>query len=137
MTMTTTATTTATVAATAVATTMTATLPPPFSGPVTKRRLLLQDLLLFLRLVEENFSDVEIHVRGNEITAEGSQAPVVGQVFEELVQVLEGGQRLLQVCSGIVDGVGAEGRRPGQRQRAGQPQQQARGLAQINGTSRS
>lgn len=47
-----------------------------------------------LRLVEENFSDVEIHVRGNEITAEGSQAPVVGQVFEELVQVLEGGQRL-------------------------------------------
>jgi len=47
-----------------------------------------------LRLVEENFVNAEIHVRGNEITVEGPQAPVVGQVFEELVQVLEGGQRL-------------------------------------------
>jgi phosphate starvation-inducible PhoH-like protein len=33
-------------------------------------------------------------VRGNEITVEGPEASVVGQVFSELVQILEGGQRL-------------------------------------------
>ncbi|MDG2113940.1 MAG: PhoH family protein [Actinomycetota bacterium] len=47
-----------------------------------------------LRLVEDNFHDAAIHVRGNEITVDGPQAVVVGQVFEEIVQVLEGGQRL-------------------------------------------
>jgi phosphate starvation-inducible PhoH-like protein len=47
-----------------------------------------------LRLVQDNFENAEIHVRGNEITVSGSQATVVGQVFEEIVQMLEGGQRL-------------------------------------------
>jgi phosphate starvation-inducible PhoH-like protein len=47
-----------------------------------------------LRLVQDNFKNAEIHVRGNEITVSGSQATVVGQVFEEIVQMLEGGQRL-------------------------------------------
>ena len=47
-----------------------------------------------LRLVEGNFDDAEIHVRGNEITVEGPQAAVVGLVFEEIVQILESGQRL-------------------------------------------
>ena len=47
-----------------------------------------------LRLVEEHFRDADIHVRGNEITVDGKDAPVVGMVFEEIVHVLEGGQRL-------------------------------------------
>ena len=47
-----------------------------------------------LRMVEDHFDTAVIHVRGNEITVEGPEAPVVGQVFSELVQVLEGGQRL-------------------------------------------
>ena len=47
-----------------------------------------------LRLVENHFDSAVIHVRGNEITVEGPEAPLVGQVFSELVQVLEGGQRL-------------------------------------------
>jgi phosphate starvation-inducible PhoH-like protein len=47
-----------------------------------------------LRLVEENFPGAEIHVRGNEITVDGDQAATVAVVFEEIVQVLEGGQRL-------------------------------------------
>ena len=47
-----------------------------------------------LRIVEDHFNAAVIHVRGNEITVEGPEAPIVGQVFSELVQVLEGGQRL-------------------------------------------
>ena len=47
-----------------------------------------------LRIVEESFDTAVIHVRGNEITVDGPEAPMVGQVFSELVQVLEGGQRL-------------------------------------------
>jgi len=47
-----------------------------------------------LRIVENHFDTAVIHVRGNEITVEGPEASVVGQVFSELVQILEGGQRL-------------------------------------------
>ena len=47
-----------------------------------------------LRIVENHFDDTVIHVRGNEITVEGPEASIVGQVFSELVQILEGGQRL-------------------------------------------
>lgn len=47
-----------------------------------------------LRLVEEHFPNAEIHVRGNEISVDGAEASVVAVVFEEIVQVLEGGQRL-------------------------------------------
>ena len=47
-----------------------------------------------LRIVEDHFDTAVIHVRGNEITVDGPEAPMVGQVFSELVQVLEGGQRL-------------------------------------------
>ena len=47
-----------------------------------------------LRIVENHFDAAIIHVRGNEITVEGPEAPVVGQVFSELVQILEGGHRL-------------------------------------------
>jgi phosphate starvation-inducible PhoH-like protein len=49
-----------------------------------------------LRLVEGAFADVEIHVRGNEITIEGDpgEADRVGRLFEELVILLQQGHRL-------------------------------------------
>jgi phosphate starvation-inducible PhoH-like protein len=47
-----------------------------------------------LRLVEDAFADAAIHVRGNEISVDGSDAAVVGRVFEELVQLLEQGHPL-------------------------------------------
>ena len=47
-----------------------------------------------LRMVEDNFGDANIHVRGNEISVDGPQANMVGQIFEEFVHVLEAGQRL-------------------------------------------
>ena len=49
-----------------------------------------------LRLVEGAFPNVEIHVRGNEIAIEGSavEADLVGRLFEEMVIVLQQGDRL-------------------------------------------
>jgi phosphate starvation-inducible PhoH-like protein len=47
-----------------------------------------------LRVVEGAFDDVRIHVRGNEIAIEGADAPRVGRLFEELVLLLQQGQRL-------------------------------------------
>ncbi|MEO7555626.1 MAG: PhoH family protein [Acidimicrobiales bacterium] len=49
-----------------------------------------------LRLVERAFPDVAVHVRGNEITIDGEADEVarVGLVFEELVVLLQRGQRL-------------------------------------------
>ncbi|MEJ7585520.1 MAG: PhoH family protein [Acidimicrobiales bacterium] len=47
-----------------------------------------------LRLVEGAFSDVVIHVRGNEIAIEGAGAEEVGRLFEELVLILQQGDRL-------------------------------------------
>ena len=47
-----------------------------------------------LRVVESAFSGVEIHVRGNEIAIIGDEADRVGHLFEELVLLLERGQRL-------------------------------------------
>jgi phosphate starvation-inducible PhoH-like protein len=49
-----------------------------------------------LRLVEGAFNDVEIHVRGNEITiaGDGAQAETAGRLFEELVLLLQQGHRL-------------------------------------------
>jgi phosphate starvation-inducible protein PhoH and related proteins len=47
-----------------------------------------------LRVVESAFAGVEIHVRGNEIAITGDEADKVGHLFEELVLVLERGQRL-------------------------------------------
>jgi phosphate starvation-inducible PhoH-like protein len=44
-----------------------------------------------LRLVETAFPDTTIHVRGNEINAEGPQADRVGKLFEELVLLLQAG----------------------------------------------
>ena len=47
-----------------------------------------------LRVVESSFDGVAIHVRGNEIAIEGDEADKVGHLFEELVLLLERGQRL-------------------------------------------
>ena len=47
-----------------------------------------------LRLVEGAFRDVEILVRGNEITVSGAGADRVGHLFDELVLLLSRGQRL-------------------------------------------
>jgi phosphate starvation-inducible PhoH-like protein len=47
-----------------------------------------------LRLVEAAFTNVEIHVRGNEINIVGPGAERVGKLFEELVVLLELGQTL-------------------------------------------
>jgi phosphate starvation-inducible PhoH-like protein len=49
-----------------------------------------------LRVVEAAFEGVEIHVRGNEIAITGDEADRVGHLFEELVLLLERGQRLEQ-----------------------------------------
>ncbi|HUZ19842.1 MAG TPA: PhoH family protein [Acidimicrobiales bacterium] len=47
-----------------------------------------------LRLVEQEFDDTTIHVRGNEITIEGPAATRVSQLFGELVVLLERGHLL-------------------------------------------
>ena len=47
-----------------------------------------------LRVVESAFTGVEIHVRGNEIAITGDEADRVGHLFEEMVLLLERGQRL-------------------------------------------
>jgi phosphate starvation-inducible PhoH-like protein len=47
-----------------------------------------------LRVVESAFAGVEIHVRGNEIAITGDEADKVALLFEELVLLLERGQRL-------------------------------------------
>ena len=47
-----------------------------------------------LRLVEDAFPDAAVHVRGNEITVTGERAMQVGQLFEELVVILQKGQVL-------------------------------------------
>ncbi len=47
-----------------------------------------------LRLIEDAFPDVRIVARGNEISIEGDDAERVGRLFDELVVLLEQGQRL-------------------------------------------
>jgi phosphate starvation-inducible protein PhoH and related proteins len=47
-----------------------------------------------LRLIEEAFGGTRIVVRGNEITIEGEEAERVGRLFDELVELLQSGQRL-------------------------------------------
>lgn len=49
-----------------------------------------------LRRVEESFPDVSVVVRGNEIHCAGPRAHQVGKLFEELVLLLERGERLDQ-----------------------------------------
>ena len=47
-----------------------------------------------LRLIQQAFVGVDIHVRGNEISVSGDGAEVVGKLFEELVLLLEQGHVL-------------------------------------------
>jgi len=47
-----------------------------------------------LRLVERSFTGTTIHARGNEISIEGDEAEQVGELFNELVLLLERGHAL-------------------------------------------
>jgi phosphate starvation-inducible PhoH-like protein len=47
-----------------------------------------------LRLIQAAFPGVDIHVRGNEISVVGEGAETVGQLFEELVLLLEKGHAI-------------------------------------------
>jgi phosphate starvation-inducible protein PhoH and related proteins len=47
-----------------------------------------------LRSIETAFPGTSIHVRGNEITVDGDDAPAVGRLIEELVVLVESGHRL-------------------------------------------
>ena len=47
----------------------------------------------YVRAVEDAF-DASVHVRGNEISVDGSQAAAAAQVFEELLVILQQGQSL-------------------------------------------
>jgi phosphate starvation-inducible PhoH-like protein len=47
-----------------------------------------------LRLIEDAFAEVDIHVRGNEIAISGPEASRVGRLFDELVVLLQRGHRL-------------------------------------------
>ncbi len=56
--------------------------------------LLLGERDEYLRQIEDAFPNADIHVRGNEISVGGTDGPVVGHLFEELVVILQEGQRL-------------------------------------------
>lgn len=49
---------------------------------------------LFLRRIEDAFPDVAILVRGNEVELSGPRAHQVGKLFEELVLLLQRGERI-------------------------------------------
>ena len=49
-----------------------------------------------LRRVEDSFADVKVVVRGNEIACSGPRAHQVGRLFEEMVLLLQQGERLDQ-----------------------------------------
>ena len=55
-----------------------------------------------LRSIERAFPRTEITVRGNEITASGADADVVGKLFEELSELLQRGEHVDQVVLGRV-----------------------------------
>jgi len=50
----------------------------------------------YLRVIEERFPATSLHVRGNQISISGAKAEEAGKVVEELVLMLESGQRLDQ-----------------------------------------
>ena len=50
----------------------------------------------FLRRIEDSFPDVSVVVRGNEVTCSGPRSHQVGKLFEELVLLLQRGERLDQ-----------------------------------------
>jgi phosphate starvation-inducible PhoH-like protein len=65
-----------------------------------------------LRVVEAAFPDVDIHVRGNEISIGGDDAEPVGRLFEELVLLLERGHALDPVNVARTIDMVKEGDRP-------------------------
>ena len=64
-----------------------------------------------LRYVEQTFPDAAIHVRGNEISVDGPESATVGQVFEELVMLLQQGHPLeLRTLARTIDMVRSDER---------------------------
>jgi len=62
-----------------------------------------------LQLIRDDYEDVDIHVRGNEITVVGDPNEPVGRVFTELVLMLEQGQRVdVDVVRRTIDMVRAD-----------------------------
>ena len=53
-----------------------------------------------LRRIEQAFPQTDIVVRGNQITATGSEAEVVGKLFEELTELLQRGEHVDQTVLG-------------------------------------
>jgi phosphate starvation-inducible PhoH-like protein len=47
-----------------------------------------------LRLIETEFPNTTIRVRGNEISISGTETDTVGSLFEELTSLLQGGENL-------------------------------------------
>ena len=57
-----------------------------------------------LRVVEATFPNTIIVVRGNEISASGPEAPLVGRLFEELAELLQRGEQIDSTILGrIID----------------------------------
>ena len=57
-----------------------------------------------LRRIEQSFPEVDIVVRGNQITATGTEAEIVGRLFEELTELLQRGEHVDQtVLSRAID----------------------------------
>ncbi len=48
----------------------------------------------YLDVIEQSFDDTAVHIRGNEITADGPESTNVVRLFEELLVVAEAGQRI-------------------------------------------
>ena len=64
-----------------------------------------------LRVIEDEFPSTSILVRGNEVTLEGSDAALVGKLFEELTTLVQGGQNLdTSTLSRAIDMVRADQR---------------------------
>ena len=62
-----------------------------------------------LRLVEQSFGRTLITVRGNEISASGEEAEIVGKLFEELSELLQRGEHLdAEVLKRVIDMVRAD-----------------------------
>lgn len=62
-----------------------------------------------LRLVEQSFGRTLITVRGNEISASGEEAEIVGKLFEELSELLQRGEHLdAVVLKRVIDMVRAD-----------------------------
>ncbi len=78
---------------------------------------LLGDRDSLLREVERALPGADVHVRGNEITLGGAQAPLAGRLFNEMLALLDRGQLLtaeqvMRTLAMLRGGAAAPGERP-------------------------